>query len=184
VADVITLPSEPVEIVAGRLQLRPVAESRLPGLLAAADAALRITSPLADPERAARFVAATNDWADGDLCWGVYAVDGDLLGGISVFHVSADQADGELGYWVLPAARRQGVAGDAVRAVARFCFAGVGLRRLQLFHAVDNPASCATATGAGFLLEGTLRQGYRYHDGLVRDEHLHARLATDPEPSG
>jgi RimJ/RimL family protein N-acetyltransferase len=178
----LALPEHPVEIVAGRLQLRPVAAAALPALLAAADDALRITSPLADPARAARFVAATNDWTDGDLCWGVFAVDGSLLGGVSVFHVSAEQGDGELGYWVLPAARRQGVAGDAVRAVSRFCFSRVGLRRLQLFHAVDNPASCATARSAGFLLEGTLRQGYRYHDGVVRDEHLHARLAVDPEP--
>jgi RimJ/RimL family protein N-acetyltransferase len=68
--------------------------------------------------------------------------------------------------------------------VTRFCFARVGLRRLQLFHAVDNPASCATARSAGFRLEGTLRQGYRYHDGVIRDEHLHARLASDPEPAG
>jgi RimJ/RimL family protein N-acetyltransferase len=180
---VIALPLEPVEIVAGRLQLRPVAESRLPALLAAADDALRITSPLADAARAAEFVAATQDWSGGDLCWGVYTVDGDLLGGISVFHVNVAQADGELGYWVLPAARRQGVAGAALRAVARFCFDGIGVRRLQLFHAVDNPASCATAQGAGFLLEGTLRQGFRYYDGLIRDEHLHARLARDPEPA-
>ena len=32
---------------------------------------------------------------------------------------------------------------------------------------------------AGFRLKGTLRESYRYGDGQVHDEHLHARLADD-----
>jgi RimJ/RimL family protein N-acetyltransferase len=44
---------------------------------------------------------------------------------------------------------------------------------------VENAASCGVARKAGFLLEGTLRESYRYADGRFHDEHLHARLATD-----
>ena len=44
-----------------------------------------------------------------------------------------------------------------------------------------NPArTCRVATAAGFALEGVARQSYRYPDGLFHDEHLHARLASDP----
>ena len=31
----------------------------------------------------------------------------------------------------------------------------------------------------GFTLEGETRSSYRYGDGKLHDEHLHARLATD-----
>jgi hypothetical protein len=38
------------------------------------------------------------------------------------------------------------------------------------------------ALKAGYPVEGTLRQSYIYGDGRRYDEHLHARLASDPEP--
>jgi RimJ/RimL family protein N-acetyltransferase len=38
------------------------------------------------------------------------------------------------------------------------------------------------AEKAGFLWEGTLRQAYVYGDGMRYDDHLHARLASDPAP--
>jgi hypothetical protein len=31
-------------------------------------------------------------------------------------------------------------------------------------------------------VEGTLREAYAYGDGVRHDEHLHARLRTDPDP--
>jgi RimJ/RimL family protein N-acetyltransferase len=71
------------------------------------------------------------------------------------------------------------VASCAVRAAATYGFGQLVLRRLHLFHAVENAASCGVARKAGFLLEGTLRESYRYADGRFHDEHLHARLATD-----
>jgi RimJ/RimL family protein N-acetyltransferase len=37
------------------------------------------------------------------------------------------------------------------------------------------------AEKAGFPCEGTLRQAYVYGDGMRYDDHLHARLASDPE---
>ena len=45
-----------------------------------------------------------------------------------------------------------------------------------------NPASCAVALRAGYPLEGLLRQSFVYGDGQRYDEHLHARLVTDPPP--
>jgi len=81
---------------------------------------------------------------------------------------------------VAPWARGQGIATLAVRTVADWAFGFLGLTRLQLIHAVENPASCRIAEKAGFLLEGTMRSSYRYGDGKLHDEHIHGRLATDP----
>jgi RimJ/RimL family protein N-acetyltransferase len=76
------------------------------------------------------------------------------------------------------------VAGRALGAVAAFAYSDLDVVRLELYHAVDNAASCRVADKAGFRLEGTLRQSYRYSDGDLHDEHLHARLCTDAGPGG
>jgi RimJ/RimL family protein N-acetyltransferase len=109
----------------------------------------------------------------------VAAADGTLVGSLSLLHLNDDQQAGEIGYMVLPQARRQGVARWAVATACAQAFGQLGVRRLSLFHAVSNLGSCAVATTSGFLLEGTLRESYRYGDGVWHDEHLHARLASD-----
>jgi RimJ/RimL family protein N-acetyltransferase len=124
-----------------------------------------------------------NAGGDDFATWAVASdEDNRLLGTISVFHIDVDQGMAELGYRVLPSERGRGVATGALGAAAARAFEELGLRRLQLFHAVENPGSCVVAERAGFRLEGTLRQSYRYGDGQVHDEHLHARLASDPPP--
>ncbi|MFD7702735.1 GNAT family N-acetyltransferase [Streptomyces caelestis] len=89
-----------------------------------------------------------------------------------------------VGYWVLPEARGRGVATRALRLVAHRAFTGPGPHRLEPDHAVGHGASCRTAGRCGFRHEGTMR-GALFEDGrydAFRDAHLHARLATDPEP--
>ncbi len=70
----------------------------------------------------------------------------------------------------------RGSVGGRGLAVA---FDELGLHRVYLYHAVENPGSCGVARAAGFVQEGTLRQSYRYADGAYHDEHLHALLSTD-----
>lgn len=126
-----------------------------------------------------------NDWSGGDhMSWAVGAGEGELLGSVSLFHLDADQRDGEVGCWIAPGARGRRLASSAVEVAARFAYAVTGVHRLYLFHAVENAASCAVAGSCGFLLEGTLRRSYRYADGCYHDEHLHARLAGDLPPGG
>jgi RimJ/RimL family protein N-acetyltransferase len=152
------------------------------------DPGMRVASPIAargDRTAAAataRFITATQDWTDRESCWGIFDTTGTVLGGISVFAIDADQASSQVGYWTLPDARGRGVATAALKAVSAWTFGQLQLHRIELFHAVDNLPSCAVAQRAGFTLEGELRQSYRYHDGIRRDEHLHARLAADPTP--
>jgi RimJ/RimL family protein N-acetyltransferase len=56
-----------------------------------------------------------------------------------------------------------------------------GLFRLELGHRTNNPASCAVARRAGFVVEGLQRGKLRYGDARF-DVELHARLVTDPVP--
>lgn len=132
------------------------------------------------PDAVDRFIDTRNDWSGCDhASWAVAEATGRLVGSVSVHKVDQDQADAEIGYWVAPWARRQGYASRAVKEASRFAFTRLGLHRLYLYHAVSNPGSCAVARAAGFLHEGTLRQSFRYADGVYRDEHLHGRLSTD-----
>lgn len=124
-------------------------------------------------------LARRRDWSTGDHASWAFVDGSVLLGSISLHHIDRDQDDGELGYWIAPAARGRGLAGLAADAVCRWGFTDLGLHRIQLFHAVENVASARVAEKARFTCEGRLRQSYRYGDGLRHDELLWARLASD-----
>ncbi len=129
---------------------------------------------------AAEFMSRRNDWSESShASWAVADTSDRLVGSVSVHRIDPDQADAEIGYWVAPWARRKGHATRSVRAASRFAFSRLGLHRLYLYHAVDNPGSCAVARAVGFVHEGTLRESFRYADSVYHDEHLHGLLARD-----
>ncbi|MCM0620452.1 GNAT family N-acetyltransferase [Nocardioides bruguierae] len=137
-----------------------------------------------DPEELEAWVGSRNDWSDGThASWAVADHEDLLVGAVSLHHLDLEQGDVEVGYWTAPWGRGRGVASAAVRAVSAFAHERLGCHRVHLFHAVENIGSCGVARRAGFALEGTLRQSYRYPDGVHHDEHLHARIAGDPWPS-
>lgn len=126
------------------------------------------------------WMTARNDWEAGDhRSWAVVDSDDLVIGSLSLHKLDLDQRDSEVGYWVAPWARGCGRGGLMLRTATRWGFETLGLHRVHLFHAVENVGSCRVAEAAGFLLEGTLREGYRYADGAYHDEHLHACLASD-----
>jgi RimJ/RimL family protein N-acetyltransferase len=84
----------------------------------------------------------------------------------------------EVSYWVLPGARRRGVASRALSAVTAWSFGTLGLHRVEVAHSTANAASCRVAERAGFPAEGTKRGEALHADGW-HDMHLHARLASD-----
>ncbi|POX46975.1 GNAT family N-acetyltransferase [Streptomyces sp. Ru71] len=107
------------------------------------------------------------------------------LGHIGVNRIDRAMRSAIVGYWVLPEARGRGVATRALGVTARWVFTDLGLYRLELDHAVGHEVSCKVAERCGFRYEGTLR-GAMWQEGrrdAFRDCHLHARLATDPEPA-
>lgn len=134
---------------------------------------------LTSDERAARWIAVRSAWSAAHCSWVVRDSDGLLVGQVSIHAIDAEMGSGEIGYWLTPGGRGRGIGTAAVDTASRFAFDVVGLARLELFHAVENEASCRLALRCGYLLEGTARQSYVYGDGLRHDEHLHGRLASD-----
>ncbi|MCJ1680621.1 GNAT family N-acetyltransferase [Streptomyces sp. APSN-46.1] len=108
------------------------------------------------------------------------ATGGPAVGLIGLADLDLRDGSGEFLYWLLPAGRGSGITVKATDRIRRWAFEDVGLHRLRITHSVANPASCAIATKAGFPLEGTMRGALLHADGW-HDEHLHARLRTDPE---
>jgi RimJ/RimL family protein N-acetyltransferase len=133
-------------------------------------------------DRAKLWVADRAVWTDERATWVVRDPAGALVGQISLHQIDPRNGSAEVGYWLTPAGRGQGLATAALAAAARYAFDALELARVELFHATANDRSCRVALRAGFLLEGTARQSFVYGDGQRHDEHLHARLATDPEP--
>ena len=178
-----SVPSAPVEVRGEGVLLRAPRESDADRLLEAfGDSGTRLWNPgPQDRDGVLAWIAERADWSAGaHTSWLIAQPhDDDVLGSVSVWKIDLEQGDAEVGYWVAPWGRGRGVASSAVRAAAAYAFDELGLDRLHLFHAIENPASCGVARKAGFLLEGTLRQSYRYADGRHHDEHLHARLVTD-----
>lgn len=83
---------------------------------------------------------------------------------------------GEVGYWVVAAARGRGVASGALNAVCEWAFGTLrnpALGRLELIHSVANLASCRVAEKTGFTLSAVLPP---LPPDFPDDGHLHVRL--------
>ncbi|MCX4392955.1 MULTISPECIES: GNAT family N-acetyltransferase [unclassified Streptomyces] len=163
-------------------------EAVLDGLVAAGtDPDIALWNPIAITHRdAARAWVEARDgvWERGAAApfAALDATDGTLLGGVNLRWADREDGLAMIGYWLLPAARGRGLATRGTRAVTSWGFATADARRIEIAHAVGNEASCRVADRCGYLPEGTLRDSHRFGDGKYHDEHLHARLSTDPEP--
>jgi RimJ/RimL family protein N-acetyltransferase len=78
----------------------------------------------------------------------------ELVGMVVVKRAAPGDASAEVGYWTCSQARGRGIAPRSLKAVARWVFdTSDSIQRLDLFHAVDNEASCRVALKAGFGLQ-------------------------------
>jgi RimJ/RimL family protein N-acetyltransferase len=98
-----------------------------------------------------------------------------VLGGCSLYDVRLDQGCAVLGYRLASEARGRGVATHAVRLLARWAFAELGLARLELTCSPDNEASQRVAERCGFVREGLLRSHVPFK-GARRDSVIHSLL--------
>jgi RimJ/RimL family protein N-acetyltransferase len=112
------------------------------------------------------------------LDWAVTSL-ADNLGRVSLAHIDFVDGVAEVGYWLFPEHRGQGIASAVVGTVEQHAFEVLGLARLVIRHEPENHRSCTLAQRRGYTAEGTQRGAFE-REGVRRDLHVHARLATDP----
>ncbi|MFF5210330.1 GNAT family N-acetyltransferase [Streptosporangium sp. NPDC000396] len=139
------------------------------------DMAQQAARPIETPEAALEWMGVWG-FRDDAQAFAVVA-GGQVVGNVAVSNIDA-HGNGWVSYWTSPHARGRGVAVAAARKLADWAFRERGLFRLELGHRLNNPASCAVATRAGFLPEGIERAKLCY-EGVRYDVERHARLATD-----
>ncbi|MFJ6662597.1 GNAT family N-acetyltransferase [Streptomyces sp. NPDC091383] len=176
---------QPVLGLAQDVELRPWSPDDADALLTAArDPAISrwnlfTVTDHADARR--RIERMRERWRDETgAVWAIARSDGPAIGLIGLNDVDLAGGAAELVYWLLPGARGAGLAVGATRRLARWSLDDLGLHRLRLCHSTANPASCRVAEKAGFAFEGTMRDALLHADGW-HDQHLHARVAGDPE---
>jgi RimJ/RimL family protein N-acetyltransferase len=80
----------------------------------------------------------------------------DVLGGATLHHLDDERKIVEIGYFVLPHARRRGIATTIARLLAQHAFS-LGIERVAAYVNVGNTASERVVERAGFTREGVVR---------------------------
>jgi RimJ/RimL family protein N-acetyltransferase len=102
--------------------------------------------------------------------FGIFSNSGErFLGGIGLNFFNRVHQLANLGYWVRTSETGKGVASRATRLVARFGFAKLGLKRIEIIAAVENVASQRVAEKAGAVRECVARKRL-----LINGERLDA----------
>jgi RimJ/RimL family protein N-acetyltransferase len=176
------LPWEPVTVSSASTILRAAVASDAEWVAAAyADPLIRQWNPaeVSDVDSARRWIRSRSDWTDGDHASWLFceSATGQPLGSVSIHKVNEENLSASIGYWTHPDERGTGAATRALESASAWSLDECGLKRVELIHAVANPASCRVAEKAGFTLEGTVLRGERYGDGDWYDEHIHGRLS-------
>jgi RimJ/RimL family protein N-acetyltransferase len=153
--------------------VRPWREEDIPAIVAACqDPAIsrwtRVPSPYGEADARAFMLRRLDSLEAGaEAGFAIVSAGNDtlLLGSIALMRFAWPHARGEIGYWLAPEARGAGHATRAVRLVAAWGFAKLGLERIELYAATGNPASQAVAERAGFTREAVARSYQPRPDG-------------------
>ena len=91
----------------------------------------------------------------------------EYLGNVQLHGFKWEDAQCEIGYWVLPEARGRGVSARAARLLSHWAIDTLGMERVQASADVDNEASLKSLERAGFTREGTARNAAQPQRGRV-----------------
>lgn len=148
-----------------RLELRPYRAEDAPDVAAACrDELTQRWLPLPNPYTDADALAWCTEMAPGfrtsgeGIEWAaVRRADGRLVGSFGLKRTDWRARSSEIGYWVAPWARGDGLAVEAVIAIGRWLLLEQRFERLVLRGATGNIASQRVAEKAGFTREGVAR---------------------------
>jgi len=105
--------------------------------------------------------------------------DGAIVGSIVLEDIVRDmRSSASMGFWVAPAARRSGVATEAVRLAVAHAFEALRLHTVIATIDVENIASQRTVERNGLTAVGVLHD-YAFINGRWRDHLLYERLAPE-----
>jgi RimJ/RimL family protein N-acetyltransferase len=170
------------------VQLRLVAERDLPEILIAHqdDPLLHVEIGALRPPSGADLGRRTEEQAaeraSGSALWLTILRPGsdECRGQLNVHQVDWDHRRAELGIWVAPRDRGQGLGGGALALAGRWLLEACGLMRLELFTEPGNEAMIGAAEAAGFVEEGLLRAYLRKRGGRV-DVRVMSLISSDLE---
>lgn len=123
-----------------------------------------------DRERALGFI---NEYAPGwwqrkqGGCWVITDPNDEYAGQIDLRILAGDPELADVGFLTAPHARGRGYMTTALRVVADYGLRELGLKRVEWKAHVGNVGSRTVAERAGFVFEGTLRNGCTHHGDRV-----------------
>ena len=104
-----------------------------------------------------------------------FAIDrnGEVIGSVGLHHIKGHKT--EMGYWLSEKHWGQGIMTEAVRAVTRFAFNKLKIKRLFAKTFPFNKASMKVLRKAGYKFEGILRKDVKKGNRFL-DTHLFAKV--------
>lgn len=108
---------------------------------------------------------------------------GKVIGNISVVEINDRSERAGLGYCMGYDYWNKGLMTEAAKAVINFLFAEVGVNRIEIAHAVKNPASGKVAEKCGLTYEGTRRGYFKSAAGEFLDISYYGILRNEWEKS-
>ncbi|MGB2817413.1 MAG: GNAT family N-acetyltransferase [Burkholderiaceae bacterium] len=112
---------------------------------------------------------------------GLWNPAGEFLGGSGFHAPDWNTPKTEIGFFLLPPARGQGLAADVVRLLVHYAFDHMGMNRVFATCDADNAASAGVLRRAGVPEEGRMRAENRDHHGQLRDTLIFG-IALDDYP--
>lgn len=104
---------------------------------------------------------------------------GRLIGSIGAPSIKERDERTGIGYCIARDCWNKGITTEALEAVCNYLFDEVGFNRLEICHAVENPASGKVAQKCGFIHEGIMRERFRSPKGVFYDLVMLGRLKSD-----
>ena len=110
---------------------------------------------------------------------GIWTVGGEFLGGSGFHAPDWKTPKAEIGYFLLPPARGQGIATEAVKLLVHYAFDHMAVNRVWATCDADNAGSASVLRRAGVPEEGRMRAEARDHHGRLRDTLMFGLCLAD-----